>query len=86
MNALPDYQEAVGHALKSVPPLDRFEDIGLESSCGRVLAQPVTADRDLPPFNRAQMDGYALRAAEYAARQQAEAAERARRDAEKEKK
>jgi molybdopterin molybdotransferase len=31
---------------------------------GRTLAQDVTADRDLPPFRRAAMDGYAVRAAE----------------------
>lgn len=29
---------------------------------GRVLAEDVVADSDLPPFNRAQMDGYAVRA------------------------
>lgn len=31
---------------------------------GRVLAAPVTADRDLPPFNRSTRDGYAVRSAD----------------------
>ena len=34
----------------------------LEQSRGRFLAEPVVADSDLPPFDRSQMDGYALRA------------------------
>lgn len=36
----------------------------LLSSLGRVLAEPVAADRDFPPFSRATRDGYALRAAD----------------------
>jgi molybdopterin molybdotransferase len=31
---------------------------------GRVLAEPVLADRDQPPFDRSTRDGYALRAAD----------------------
>ncbi len=31
---------------------------------GRVLAEPIHADRDFPPFSRATRDGYALRAAD----------------------
>jgi molybdopterin molybdotransferase len=38
------------------------ERVPLESSLGRVLAQDVIADTDLPPFHRSQMDGYAVRA------------------------
>jgi len=37
-----------------------IEKIGLDDSPGRMLAKPVIADRDYPPFNRAAMDGYAL--------------------------
>lgn len=33
---------------------------------GRVLAEPVFADRDFPPFRRAARDGYAVRAADLA--------------------
>ena len=37
------------------------ERVPLEESAGRVLAEDVFADSDLPPFDRAQMDGYAVR-------------------------
>ena len=37
------------------------ETIDLKESVGRVLAQAVTADMDLPPFNRSQMDGFAVK-------------------------
>ncbi|MDQ3686977.1 MAG: molybdopterin molybdotransferase MoeA [Acidobacteriota bacterium] len=40
------------------------ERVGISESLGRVLAHDVVADSDLPPFNRAQMDGYAMRAAD----------------------
>jgi len=36
------------------------EQIDLSESVGRVLAENVIADTDLPPFNRSQMDGYAV--------------------------
>ena len=36
----------------------------LHKCAGRVLREPINADRPLPPFNRSMMDGYALRAAE----------------------
>jgi len=38
------------------------EIVPLEESLGRILAQNVIADTDLPPFDRSQMDGYAVRA------------------------
>jgi molybdopterin molybdotransferase len=37
------------------------EGVDLLASLGRVLAQPVSADRDFPPFRRAMRDGYAVR-------------------------
>lgn len=37
------------------------ETIDLEKSVGRVLAQNVKADMDLPPFDRSQMDGFAVK-------------------------
>lgn len=40
------------------------ERVELPHALGRVLAQEITADSDLPPFDRSQMDGYAVRAAE----------------------
>jgi molybdopterin molybdotransferase len=37
------------------------EEIILDGVFGRVLAEPIRADRDYPPFPRATMDGFALR-------------------------
>jgi molybdopterin molybdotransferase len=38
----------------------------IDGALGRVLAEDVAADHDLPPFDRAAMDGYAVRAADAA--------------------
>jgi len=40
----------------------RTERVELAQALGRVLAEDVIADTDLPPFDRSQMDGYAVRA------------------------
>ncbi len=40
------------------------ESCSLLSAAGRILAEPILADRDLPPFPRATRDGYAVRAAD----------------------
>ena len=38
------------------------EHVRLEDALNRVLAEDIVADSDLPPFDRSQMDGYAVRA------------------------
>jgi molybdopterin molybdotransferase len=45
-------------------PLTRVERVELPALSLRVLAEDVTADADVPPFARAMMDGYAVRAAD----------------------
>lgn len=50
----------------SVAPFPR-EDCPLASAHGRVLRADIAADRDLPPFDRVTMDGYAIRASDRAA-------------------
>jgi molybdopterin molybdotransferase len=40
------------------------ESVDLLAAPGRALAEPVLADRDLPPFPRSTRDGYAVRAAD----------------------
>lgn len=42
------------------------ESLDLLDAAGRVLSEPVFADRNLPPFPRSTRDGYAVRAAEVA--------------------
>jgi molybdopterin molybdotransferase len=53
--------QALEIVLRETPTL-AAEDVSLEAALGRVLAADVAADRDLPAFDRAAMDGYALRA------------------------
>ena len=36
------------------------ETIDLSESIGRFLAETISADMDLPPFDRSQMDGFAV--------------------------
>jgi molybdopterin molybdotransferase len=38
------------------------EEVLLLQSAGRILAEPIKADRDFPPFPRATRDGFAVRA------------------------
>ncbi|RLF36270.1 MAG: molybdopterin molybdenumtransferase MoeA, partial [Thermoplasmata archaeon] len=38
------------------------EEVPVLGALGRVLAEDVKAPMDLPPFSRATMDGYAVRA------------------------
>ncbi len=64
MTDLPDYPEALRHALTGIEPFHEVQSVSLKAAGGRVLRESIAADRDLPPFDRAQMDGYALRAAE----------------------
>ena len=45
-------------------PMERIERVPLDATHGRVLAQDIVATADVPPFSRAAMDGYALRAAD----------------------
>jgi molybdopterin molybdotransferase len=52
------------HAAKVQP--GEVETVDLVGARGRVLAEPVLADRDFPPFSRVTRDGYAVRAADVA--------------------
>jgi molybdenum cofactor synthesis domain-containing protein len=45
---------------QAIGPLRRTETVPLVHANGRVLAQDVISDRDVPPFSRAGMDGYAV--------------------------
>lgn len=53
--------EAIQIVRQHTAPL-ATERVPIVEALGRVLAEDVVADTDLPPFDRAQMDGYAVRA------------------------
>ena len=57
--ALEEARAIIEHALQ---PIDRTEVLPLQQANGRVLAQDVVSTVDVPPFSRAAMDGYAVRA------------------------
>jgi molybdopterin molybdotransferase len=42
------------------------ETVDLLHAAGRILAEPIRADRDIPPFPRSTRDGYAVRSADLA--------------------
>jgi len=44
---------------KEALPDEKCEVVSLEDVCGRILQQTVVADRDMPPFDKSAMDGYA---------------------------
>ena len=56
--------EALSIAHEAALPIERTVQVALAEANGRVLASTVTATQDVPPFNRAAMDGYAVVAAD----------------------
>ncbi len=59
--AAPD--EALAAILPLLQPV-AAESLPLLEAAGRVLAQPLAADRDSPPCDNSAMDGYAVRLAD----------------------
>ena len=49
---------------KAITPLARTERVRIDLADGRVIAVPICAAIDVPPFARAAMDGFAVRAAD----------------------
>lgn len=65
---IPSFEHArhlVETCAAELPP-PQIELVGLLHAAGRVLAEPVLADRDIPPFPRSTRDGFAVRAADLA--------------------
>jgi molybdenum cofactor synthesis domain-containing protein len=60
-NPLLPVPEAIRVVERETPRLPA-ERVSLKEARGRILAEDVIADTDLPPFDRALMDGYAVRA------------------------
>ena len=48
--------------IAKIPLETRNTEVPLEEASGRILAEDITTTIDVPPFDRASMDGYALQA------------------------
>src|SRR5258708_36940772 len=67
-SAIPSFEDA-RHLVEEHAALVHtraIESAALLDAAGRVLAESVLADRDIPPFPRSTRDGYAVRAADLA--------------------
>ncbi len=60
--ALISFEQASRIVQSSIQPLPRTEKLPLDACLGRVLAEDISALMSVPPFDRAAMDGYAVRA------------------------
>jgi molybdopterin molybdotransferase len=58
------YEEALERICKSIKPIKRTESVSIEKAFNRVLAEDIVANISVPPFDRAAMDGYAVKAEE----------------------
>ena len=54
------FDDAMRIVLSGATPIARTEHVSLVDADGRVAARDVTAAIDVPPFDRAAMDGYAV--------------------------
>lgn len=59
--------EAIDRLSALLPPVVAAESVALAESAGRVLAEDIASLLDLPAFDNAAMDGYALRHADIGA-------------------
>ena len=59
-------EEHAVRVLSARRDLAENEIVDILAARGRVLAEPILADRDFPPFHRATRDGYAVREADVA--------------------
>jgi len=62
MKALLDLEAGMQIVMDAARPIERTEQVTLLEAVGRVLAEEICASMDVPPFARAAMDGYAVRA------------------------
>jgi molybdopterin molybdotransferase len=67
LNPLLSYEEAaaiVAARAEELASVRQTQKVPLSEAAGRVLAAPIRADHDMPPFPRSTRDGYAVRASE----------------------
>jgi molybdenum cofactor synthesis domain-containing protein len=54
------FSDALAIVLEAATPIDRRDRVATEDASGRVAARDIVASVDVPPFDRAAMDGYAV--------------------------
>ena len=57
-------QQALDHLLSHAKPVEESENIPMQATLGRVLAENVNSLVDVPPLDNTSMDGYAVRTAD----------------------
>jgi molybdopterin molybdotransferase len=62
--SLISFDEAQKIALGAANPITRVEKMNAEDALNRVLSSEIKAEMAVPPFDRAAMDGYAVRASD----------------------
>jgi molybdenum cofactor synthesis domain-containing protein len=62
IKAMISLEEALHALFSRAAEIQRTETLGLMDAAGRVLLKDIAAPHDVPPFDRAAMDGYAVRA------------------------
>ena len=60
----PDARRTVIETVRRLRRLPAAEDVALPDAAGRVLAEDIAADRDVPALSRSVRDGFAVRAAD----------------------
>jgi len=60
--ALLPFEEAKAVVSTNIKPITRVEAVSIDDVSGRVLAEDVVATMSIPSFDRAAMDGYAVKA------------------------
>jgi molybdenum cofactor synthesis domain-containing protein len=60
--ALIPFEEAKRIVETNIRPITRVETVSIDDASGRVLAEDMVATLSTPPFDRAAMDGYAVKA------------------------
>lgn len=65
MTGLLNVDEALKQILATIKPLEN-ETVELSAALGRVIAEDVVADSNLPPFSNSSMDGFAVQASDIA--------------------
>ena len=57
-------QQALDHLLSHAKPVEEHENVPMQATLGRVLAENVNSLVDVPPLDNTSMDGYAVRTAD----------------------